>query len=332
MPRPHKQLSIGFLLADRFTLTAFASFVDVMRLSADVGDRSKQVRCKWAVLSHDMEPIRASCGLAVQPTQKMESPADFDYIVVVGGLVEHIEPKYPQFVRFLQTASTQNVPLIGLCTGSFIMHEAGLMDGYKCCVSWYHWADYLERFDGVEPISDRIFVVDRDRLTCSGGSSAAHLAAYIIDKHLGRKFARKSLSILMVDDVHDSQKSQPNVLQGVTTNDNVLRRAIVLMQQNLETGVRISEIAKTLNVSRRSLEGRFRRHLNASPSEVMTRLKIEKAKQLLANTKLNVSDISFQSGFCDASHLNKVFLRVEGCSPSKFRGAKQGVSSGREAG
>ena len=318
--KPHfKQLSIGFILADRFTLTAFASFVDVLRLAADVGDKSRPIRCRWRVLSEDLKPVSASCGVQVLPNEGLKAPGDFDYIVVVGGLVEHMEFGKPAITAYLQKAAEQGVRLVGLCTGSFILHEAGLMQGYKCCVSWFHRADYFERFEGLEPISDRIFVVDRDRLTCSGGTSAAHLAAFIIDKHIGRRYARKSLNILIVDDVFDEAKAQPNLPPSLSTNDNLIQRALVMMQQNIENSLRISQIAERLQVSRRSLEARFKKELKATPLHIFNFVKVAHAKQLLANTTTRISDVSLQSGFCDSSHLYKVFLMYEGCSPSEFR-------------
>ena len=314
-----KQLSIGFILADRFTLTAFASFVDVLRLAADVGDKSRPIRCRWKVLSEDLKPIKASCGVRILPNEGLGSPSDFDYIVVVGGLVEHMEFEKPSITQYLQKAAQQGVRLVGLCTGSFILHEAGLMQGYKCCVSWFHRADYFERFEGLEPISDRIFVVDRDRLTCSGGTSAAHLAAFIIDKHIGRRYARKSLNILIVDEVFDEAKAQPNLPPSLSTNDNLIQRALVMMQQNIEHSLKISEIADRLQVSRRSLEARFKKELDATPLYIFNFVKVAHAKQLLVNKNTRISDVSLQSGFCDSSHLYKVFLLYEGCSPSEFR-------------
>ena len=74
------------------------------------------------------------------------------------------------------------------------------MQGYRACVSWFHHEDFLEQFDGLEPVSDQIFVVDRDRLTCSGGVSSAHLAAFIVERHLGRARAAKSLHIMIIDE------------------------------------------------------------------------------------------------------------------------------------
>lgn len=194
------KLNVGFILARRFTLCAFANFVDVLRLSADEGDRSQPILCGWKVLSPSMNPIASSSGVSVQPDERLGDPARFDYLVVVGGLVDEIENLHPDTTMFLRRAAAMGVPLVGVCTGTFALHQAGLMRGYQACVSWFHHADFLERFDGLEPVSDRIFVVDRDRLTCSGGISSAHLAAFIVERHLGRARATKSLHIMIIDE------------------------------------------------------------------------------------------------------------------------------------
>lgn len=87
-PSPlRKRLQVGFILADRFTLSAFANFVDVLRLAADDADKSRPILCEWSVLSDDMAPIRSSCGVRVQPDTRLRHAARFDYLVVVGGLI-----------------------------------------------------------------------------------------------------------------------------------------------------------------------------------------------------------------------------------------------------
>src|SRR5215470_5974693 len=81
------KLRIGFLLTPRFTLTAFAGFVDALRLAADEGDRSRQVLARWAVLDAADGPVASSCGAIVAPNAPLDSPEDYDYVVVVGGLL-----------------------------------------------------------------------------------------------------------------------------------------------------------------------------------------------------------------------------------------------------
>ncbi|WP_244271796.1 GlxA family transcriptional regulator [Pseudovibrio denitrificans] len=266
-----------------------------------------------------MKPIRASCGVRIHPDTGLADPSSFDYLVVVGGLIEHIERLDRRYVDYLQSAVAKNVPLIGLCTGSFILNRAGLMNGYKCCVSWFHRTDFLEQFDGLEPVSDRIFVVDRDRISCSGGTSAVHVAAYLVERHVGLRQARKSLNILMVDEAQDDSKAQPFLPTSLKAKDNLVQRAVLMMQQETENLRSIEQLCKMLGVGRRSLEMKFKADLGKSPAEALSHIRIEEAKRLLDETDATITDVAIRSGFFDASHFNKVFKKHTGQTASTYR-------------
>ncbi|MBU3921444.1 MAG: AraC family transcriptional regulator, partial [Alphaproteobacteria bacterium] len=137
------RLKVGFILIDGFTLGAFANFVDVLRLAADDGDGSRQINCTWKILSSKMTPIASSCGISVQPNEHAFEPREYDYLVVVGGVLRNSPVRLePSLVRFLKTAAASGTPLVALCTGVFDLTEAGLMKGYRCCVSWFHHDDF----------------------------------------------------------------------------------------------------------------------------------------------------------------------------------------------
>jgi transcriptional regulator GlxA family with amidase domain len=87
-PATTPKIRVAFVVTPRFTLTAFAGFVDVLRLAADDGDRSRQVECHWTVLGDPGRPVVSSSGAEVRPWEPMEAPERFDYIVVVGGLLQ----------------------------------------------------------------------------------------------------------------------------------------------------------------------------------------------------------------------------------------------------
>lgn len=313
------RLSVGFILAKRFTLCAFANFVDVLRLAADEGDRSRPILCHWSVLSDTLKAVPSSCGITVQPTEKLGDPRKFDYIVVIGGLIDEIPNISTAYMQYLRQAASAGVPLVGVCTGAFILHRAGLMDGYRCCVSWFHHTDFIEQFDGLNPVSDQIFVVDRNRLTCSGGASSAHLAAYLVEKHVGRAQASKSLHIMIIDDALRPEKPQPGIPLDLKTQDPMVKRALLIMQQNIDTPLSVTEIARRMGNSKRKLERHFRTALGNSPQGAFLMVRLSFARHLIETTEKSVAAIAVECGFCDSSHLSRMFRRRFDYTPNEMR-------------
>jgi transcriptional regulator GlxA family with amidase domain len=319
---PAPRLRVGFILTRRFTLCAFANFVDVLRLAADEGDRSRPILCRWRVLSATMDPVASSSGIMVQPEERLGDPARFDYVVVIGGLMQELEQLGAAYVSFLHRAAALGVPLVGVCTGAFVLHRAGLMQGYRCCVSWFHHNDFLEQFDGINPVSDQIFVVDRDRLTCSGGTSSAQLAAFLVDRHIGRAASKKSLSIMMIDETMEAERPQPGMPLELTTADPLVRKALLTMQQRLDTPLTVADLADHLKVSRRKLERHFVEALSLTPSEAGLKIRLAHAELLLSRSERSVTQVAQDTGFSDVSHLIRVFRATHGTTPEAWRRAQ----------
>jgi transcriptional regulator GlxA family with amidase domain len=192
-------LRVGVILADHFTLSAFAVFIDHLRLAADEGDRSRPMHVQWWVMARQREAVLASCGVMIVPTSEFLAPAALDYLVVIGGVL-HAGPQIDEATaRYLREVAAAGVPLIGVCTGSFILCRAGLMKGRRTCVSWYHYQDFLQAFPDHEVVADRLFLADGPRITCAGGAGAAALATHLIELHLGRAVAQKASQVLLFD-------------------------------------------------------------------------------------------------------------------------------------
>ncbi|RIY03672.1 GlxA family transcriptional regulator [Aureimonas flava] len=325
------RLSVGFILARRFTLCAFANFVDVLRLAADEGDRSRPILCGWSVLSDTMCAIPSSSGVSIQPNERLGDPTKFDYIVVVGGVMEELSGLETAYAAYLRRAAEAGVPLIGICTGGFLLHKAGLMKGYRCCVSWFHHVDFLEQFDGLDPVSDQIFIDDGDRLTCSGGASSAHLAAYLVERHVGRAQASKSLHIMIIDDAMRPEKPQPGVSMDISTRDPMVMRALLLMQQNIDTPLSVAELARRMGHSKRQLERHFRSALGASPQAAFLQIRLTFARHLIETTDKLVAAVAVECGFCDSSHLSRMFRQRFDRTPQEIRRQAQQAASLPEA-
>lgn len=318
-PARRKPLAVGIILAPNFTLSAFSLFVDTLRLAADEADRSRPIGCSWAVMAARSEPIRASCGVQVNRTSTLRDPGEFDYIAVVGGTLHTGQQIDEETVAYLHSAARARVSLIGICTGSFILSRAGLMQNRRSCVSWLHYQDFCEEFPDQIVSADRLFETDGDRITCAGGAAAADLAAWLIERHLGRGVAHKPHHVLLLDRARTTNSVQPHPPIAEATADVRIRRALLLMEQHLADPLPISSIAAKLSLSTRQLERLFHTELSGRPSTFYRMLRLRYAHWLLDNTDRSVTEIALDSGFSDCAHFSRQFKEVHGFPPSNAR-------------
>lgn len=313
------RLKVGVIALKNFTLLPFAGFIDVLRLATDDGDLSRQRACRWSVMSNGGAPLRASCGTTILADSAFRDPRDFDYIVVVGGLL-HESPQSDRATDdWLLKAADAGVPLIGLCTAVFTLVRLGLMAGRSCCVSWYHYWDLKKTFPDVTPVADRLFVVDGPRITCAGGTGAIDLAAWIVTRHLGRSVADKALHILIADGARPADAPQPHVIVERPSRDPRLTDAVNIMEQNLAQPLTVEDVAARVGLSRRQLERIFRDEFGVSPWKYALGRRLRHAHLLLTSTERSVTDIAHECGFADASHFSRHIRAAFGATPGTVR-------------
>jgi transcriptional regulator GlxA family with amidase domain len=313
------KLRIGYVLAPRFTLAAFANFVDAMRLAGDEGDRSRQIDCEWEVLGENEAGIEASCGVKVQPWGELTDPGRFDYIVVVGGLL-HGRIRASNAVNgFLRSAAAAKVPLVGLCTGSFILARAGLLNGYHICVSWFHIGEFREEFPQLSAESSRLFVIDRDRLTCAGGTSVVHLAGHLIERHFGRPHAVKSLRILIEQQELPAGAWQPEEVVSRPAQDSLVKQVMLMIEQDMGFKTPLTKISETLGISTRQLQRRFENDVGLGIRDYRRKLQLSRAKWLVEHTDRSMTEIALDCGFSDSAHFSRTFKSHYHILPSHDR-------------
>lgn len=312
------RLRVGFVLARHFTLTAFANFIDTLRLAADEGDRSRPIHCKWVVMSATGHAIASSSGVQIVPEAGLTDPRQFHYIVVVGGLLHRGEQIDEAIAKYIRQAAAAGTPLIGVCTGSFILKRLGLLEERKTCVSWYHRSDFIEEF-GVAPIADQLYVIDGDRITCSGGAGVVDLAAELVEKHVGARAARKSLNVMLLDEQRAAHSAQPTPHVAPTAADARVRRAALAMEQAMANPIAIADLAARIGVSERQLDRLFRIELGASPAETYRTMRLDYGHWLISNTKRSIGEIAAMTGFADGAHFARVYRKRFGVNPRGIR-------------
>lgn len=313
-------LRVGFVLTEQFTLTAFAGFVDALRLAADPGGRSRPIHASWTVMSVDGQPRLSSCGVSVGGVHKLREPAEFDYIAVCGGNDYLNQRQAPELLDYLKHAAACGVALLGVCTGTFIIAQAGLADGRCVCVHWNVLDAFRERFPLARPVVDRLFIDEGKLITCAGSTATIDMALYLIKRHCGDDKTRQALRHMMLQDVRPAGLPQPHFFAELSLiGDLRVRKAAHFIEQRLDNPPRMETIADYVGISVRQLERAFEAALGLSPAAFQRRVRLDYAKWLLANSARAVTQIAFDCGFSDGAHLSREFRSAFGSAPAQFR-------------
>lgn len=322
-------LRVGFLLAPRFSLLPFAGFVDSLRHAADDGDRSRQIYCTWSTVGLSLKPVTASCGFQVWPERTFPPPETFDYLVVVGGLLPWCLDLDDEAYGYIRDSYAANVTLIGLCTGSFIIGEAGLIDDHRCAVHDEHRAEFGVRFPRATADCHELFVNDRNIITCPGGVSALDLAFALIEAHCGKARSAKGERSLLASkrDATDCLVRDPHH-QLSTCGDERVERAIRYMQSEIARPCGVAALARKLDCSERELNRAFAYFTEAGPTAVWRDIRLAHSQQLLLNTRQTVTRIAYDCGFSDTAHFSRWFKRAYGEPPTLYRNRRRQLRAG----
>jgi transcriptional regulator GlxA family with amidase domain len=306
-------LRVGFVLMNQFTLVPVAGLVDSLRFAADKSFRSQQVYCQWDWMTCNDLPISASCGMPISPTRPLNLWAQYDYIVIAGGLLGETRNPPEWLLDALRDVHAANIPIIALCSASFVLGKAGLLDGRRCAVHFTIREEFEELFPNATAVIDKSYVDDRGIITCPGGT-AIDLAASLIRRHCGEVRAQKGLEYLLVEERADDKEQAVKVYQ----NDRV-ERAIAFMRDNLDVSLSLKAVAEAVGTHPRQLHREFVANTQEPPANYWRKLRLDHARRLLVNTSQNITTIALASGFSDASHFILWFRKQFGETPYSFR-------------
>lgn len=326
MPDIKPDMRVGFILSPRFTLLSFASFIDALRHAADEADFSRQIYCHWKIIAPSLQPVTASCGVEVCPQETFPDPREFDYIVVVGGQLPWCLEQCDEITPYLRTAYAANVSIVGLCTGSFLLAQAGLLDGRHCAIHTAHLRQMQSLFPKVLADTDRIYANDDEIFTCPGGTAALDLAFALIGERCGRARAIKGLRALLLD-AQRTARHVPHRPFGhlVASGNRKVEQAAELMEGQIAAPHSIATLARQLNTSARELNRLFTKHAGKPPAAVWRDMRLDQGHWLLLNSTRTVTQIALECGFADGAHFCRWFKRTYGETPRDFRNRRREV-------
>lgn len=310
-------MHVGFLMLPEYTLSTFSNAVGILRMANRLSGRELYT---WTLRSLDGEPVTSSAGLEVNLDGSLKDADGINILLVCGG---YSVKKYcdKPLIESLRLISKRKIPMGGICTGSYALAAAGLLDGYRCTIHWENIAGFREEFPKLN-IASSLFVIDRDRYTCSGGISSIDLMLNLIASIHGHQLVQQISEQFTCDRVRtekDAQRAPLKYLIGASQPRLV--DAVTLMESNIEEPLTLDEVADYVGISRRQLERLFNRYLHCAPSRYYLELRLSRARLLLLQTSIPVIDVAISCGFSTAPHFSKCYSDLYSKPPSSERRA-----------
>ncbi|MEH6580015.1 MAG: GlxA family transcriptional regulator [Amphritea sp.] len=312
-----KLTRVGFLLLDNFTMIALASAIETLRMANQL---SGEELYSWQMISEDGSVVRASDGLAFTPDASIADAPQIDILIVAGG-VNITRSFRPRQISWLQSMARKGVALGGICTGAYVLAHAGLLDNHECSVHWECVASLQERYPKVR-CNNRLFTIDKSRMTSSGGTTPMDMFLNMISLQHGAKLSSAVSDMFICDRVRsefDQQRVPLRQLHNSSQPKPKLVDVIELMEANLEEPIELDELASFVDVSRRQLERMFLKYLNCSPSRYYLKLRLDRARQLLKQSSMSIVEISAACGFVSTPHFSRCYRKHIGVSPRDER-------------
>ena len=319
LERPRRYV---FLLLDRFTMMAFASAVEPLRLANQV---SGQKLYDWKLASEDSGDVTCSNGVRMRVDMGLTEITRDDTVMVCGG-IDVAEATTKPILNWLRREARRGAAVAGLCTGAWAVAKAGLLDGKRATIHWENLDSFSEDFEEVK-LTKSVFVIDGNRLTTAGGTASIDLMLKLIARDHGEGLANTVADQLIYNSIRTDQDSQRlSIPTRIGVRHPKLAQVIARMETNIEEPISPARLAEEVGMSTRQLERLFRRYLNRSPKRYYMEIRLQKARNLLMQTEMSVINVALACGFASPSHFSKCYRAHYQTTPYRERGTSGGAA------
>ncbi|WP_026154282.1 GlxA family transcriptional regulator [Rhizobium leguminosarum] len=304
--------SVGFILEDGFQVMGLAALSAFEFANQDQGSEAYRL----TVMSEKGGTVRSSLKIGVETEPLGDFP---DTLIIVGEL--NPNPTSPVLRDYISKAGTESRRVAGLCTGAFLLAEAGLLDGKVATTHWAHARDLQRRFPLAHVDEDRIFTHDGNIWTSAGMSSAIDLTLALIEDDFDAAVSRSIARKLVVYHRRPGGQSQFSALLELEPRSDRIRRALIYAKEHLRNPLTVEELAEAVSLSPRQFSRLFREETGQSPAKAVEMLRLEAAKAMLEDGRHPMEIVARDTGFSDRDRMRRAFLRTLGQPPQSLKRA-----------
>jgi transcriptional regulator GlxA family with amidase domain len=305
-------ISVAFVVFEGFQSMALAAMPVFEYANFSAGEALYDVR----VISEDGRTLRASGGLSVG-TEAFDERV-FDTVIVVGG--DAILEQAPEGVLDYLRASAQTARrTASICSGAFVMAQAGLLEGRRATTHWAYARQLQERFPSIKVEADRIYVIDGSIWTSAGMTAGIDLALAMVEKDHGAELARSVAQKLVMYHRRAGGQSQHSALLELEPKSDRIQTVLGYAREHLAETLSVEQLADVASLSPRQFSRAFRAETGQSPAKAIENLRLEAARQMLERGRLTLDQIAQETGFSDPRRMREAFLRAFGQPPQVIR-------------
>lgn len=244
-------------------------------------------------------------------------PQALDTVVLSGGEGTRPAALHPQLIAWLQGLGPRRTASV--CSGAYILAEAGLLDGRRATTHWERTQDFARRYPKVRLEPDRIFVRDGDVWTSAGITAGIDLALALISDDLGEDIARRTAQQLVVYHRRPGGQSQFSALIEMGGQGGRFAALLDWMRAHLAEPLSVDQLAAQAAMSPRNFARTFAAEAGMTPAKAVERLRLETARERVEGSTEAIDQIALLTGFGDPERMRRAFLRAFGQPPQALR-------------
>ncbi len=305
-----------FVLIEEFSLVAFSNAIEPLRLANRIA--KKQVYT-WELASEGGQKVTCSNGIPLDVNVDIYSAGISSYIVICSGENVRKHTTKP-LMSWIRKEARKDIVVGAICTGTYILAKAGILNDSESTIHWENQESLREEFSDLT-ISGSIYSIGKRRFTSAGGIASLDLMLNIIAKELNIEVAKLIADQMIHDSIRTNMDKQlPSIPNRIGARNPKLLTAIKSMENNIEEPLSPLKLAENLGISIRQLERLFQRYFSQSPKRYYMALRLQKARNLLLQTEMNVLQIALACGFSSSSHFSKCYKSEFNITPHNERG------------
>jgi transcriptional regulator GlxA family with amidase domain len=305
--------TVGAFIFPDFQLLDAAGPIAAFEIAARFSPGAYRIR----VLAKKAGRVASSSG-ATMHAEAMADAGDLDVLLISGGSGARGPAICQATLDFIRTAKTRRTASV--CSGAYVLAEAGLLDGRRATTHWNRTADFARRYPQVKVEADRIFIRDGDIWTSAGITAGIDLALAIIAEDLGEAVAKATAQQLVVYHRRPGGQSQFSALLELEHGGR-FEDLLAWARENLHEPLTVEQLAGRCAMSPRHFARAFTAEKAVTPAKAIERLRVEAARALLDSQPLRVEDVAIEAGFGDAERMRRAFMRAFGQPPQALRRA-----------